>query len=122
MHNISSYKNFFWKHGADAYVLKEDAQSELKEVVISVINGDRIFPDRANLFHSEYQLNQLSFSVKEKRVLSALIESNSTEQISNMLDLTKKEVLEIRHRLLDKTGAKNTQQLIEFTLDYNWIR
>ena len=122
MHNISSYKNFFWKNGAAAYVLKEDAQSELKDIISRVKNGDRVFPSREMFVHTAYQLNQLCFSEKEKKILSALIESNSTEEISVSLQISKTEVLEMRHRLLEKTGAKNTQQLIKYTLDYNWIR
>lgn len=122
MHNIFSYKNFFLKHGAHAYVLKEDAQSELKDVIATVLNGGRVFPKLDTQKFTDYQLNQLTFSTNEKALLSALLDSLDTEIIAEKLNLTNNEVLAMRQKLLKKTGAKNTQQLVLFTINYNWIR
>lgn len=122
MHNIASYKKFFWKNGASAYVLKEDAESELKEVIEAVIDGKRVFPELDVTADDDFRLNQLTFSQQEIQLLAALLETIDTKEICDRLNCSKKEVLELRKKLLTKSGAQNTQQLVNYAIDYNWIR
>ncbi len=122
MHNITSYKQFFWENGASAYVLKEDAQLELKDIITATTNGKRVFPILKEPFDDDYRLNQLTFSEQEKNLLAALIETIDTDKIANKLHLSTIDVLNLRLKLLEKTSAKSTHQLINFALDYNWIR
>ena len=122
MHNITSYKQFFWKNGASAYVLKEDAQLELKDIISATNSGKRVFPILKEPFDNDYRLNQLTFSVQEKELLEALIETIDTDKIAAKLHLSSIEVLNLRLKLLQKTNAKSSHQLIKFALDYNWIR
>lgn len=122
MHNITSYKRFFWNAGASAYVLKEDAQSNLKCIVDSVLKGERVFPKEFENEVNDYRLNQLTFTDIESRLLKALVDNIGDEELDKTLNCTKKEVLNLRRKLLTKSGAQNTQQLINYALDYNWIR
>ena len=59
MHNISSYKKFFLAHGAQAYVLKENAQAELSDIIEAVLDGKTVFPKDFDLPLTDYNLNQL---------------------------------------------------------------
>lgn len=122
MHNISSYKRFFWNAGACAYVLKEDAQSNLKQIIDSVLNGERVFPKEFDTGEKDYRLNQLTFTDIESRLLKALVDNIRDDELDKTLNCSKKDVLNLRRKLLTKSGAKNTQQLINYALDYNWIR
>jgi len=122
MHNITSYINFFHKQGAHAYVLKEDAESELRDVIETVLTGRIVFPKDLNIKNNDYRLNQLSFSALEKRLLSAMLETLNTEEIAAKLSLKTPDVLQLKHTLLEKTGASNTQELLVHTVEYNWIR
>lgn len=122
MHNISSYKRFFWNAGACAYVLKEDAQSNLKQIIDSVLNGERVFPKEFDTGEKDYRLNQLTFTDIESRLLKALVDNIKDDELDKTLNCSKKDVLNLRRKLLTKSGAKNTQQLINYALDYNWIR
>ena len=122
MHNITSYKRFFWNAGASAYVLKEDAQSNLKCIIDSVLKGDRVFPEPVEGELTDYRLNQLTFTDIENRLLKALVDNINDDELDKTLNCTKKDVLNLRRKLLTKSGAQNTQQLINYALDYNWIR
>ena len=122
MHNITSYKRFFWNAGASAYVLKEDAQADLKNIIIAVLEGDRIFPDHVETQIDDYRLNQLTFTKTERKLLEALVNNVNDDDLDQILNCTKKDVLNLRRKLLTKAGAKNTQQLINYAIDYNWIR
>lgn len=122
MHNITSYKSFFLEQGAHAYVLKEDAESELKDVIKAVLTGSLVFPTELNVKINDYRLNQLSFSEREKTLLSTMLETINTEDIARRLSITTTDVLNLKHALLQKTGASNTQELLLFTAEYNWIR
>jgi DNA-binding NarL/FixJ family response regulator len=122
MHNISSYKKFFLAHGAQAYVLKENAQAELSDIIEAVLDGKTVFPKEFDLPLTDYNLNQLNFSDLEKKLLSALLETLDTDEISKLLELSASDILNVKLSLLEKTGAKNTQQLVSYAIDYNWIR
>lgn len=122
MHNISSYKRFFWNAGASAYVLKEDAQSNLTCIINSVLKGERVFPKEFETEVNDYRLNQLTFTKIERRLLKALVDNIRDDELDKVLSCTKKDVLNLRRKLLTKSGAQNTQQLINYALDYNWIR
>lgn len=123
MHNISSYKRFFWNAGASAYVLKEDAETDLKHIIEAVQKGKRVFPKQLEQnTNNDYRLNQLTFTEIEKQLLCALIENVHDDELNITLKCSKKEVLNLRRKLLTKSGAENTQQLINYAVDYNWVR
>ena len=122
MHNINSYKKFFLEQGAHAYVLKEDAGSKLEDVIQSVLDGQKVFPEDLNENIDRYQLNQLNFSETEKNLLSNMLETLNTEALAKKLAMSTNEVLNLKLALLKKTGAVNTQELLLFTVEYNWIR
>lgn len=122
MHNISSYKNFFWKAGASAYLLKEDATLDLKHTIQTVLNGNRVFPSSNELPIDNYRLNQLTFTDSEKLLLQSLLDEKNTDEIAEVLSCSTKEVFNLRRKILTKTGAKNTHQLINYAIDYNWLR
>ncbi len=122
MHNISSYRNFFYNAGAHAYILKEDGEQELKDVIKTILTGQKVFPKANNAELDEYRLNQLTFTEQEKSLLNVLLSTQETEEIVKQIKLSKTEILNLRRRLIEKSGAKNTQELLNFTIDYNWIR
>lgn len=122
MHNIASYINFFYQQGANAYVLKEDAQLDLKDVINKVLVGERIFPNIETLVDQDYRLNQLTFTETEKRMLAALLETTDTDELVDKLNCNKLDILNMRRKLLNKCNAENTQQLINYTRKYHWIR
>ena len=122
MHNNKSYKDFFWKNGAHAYILKEEAEADLKDVIVRVLNGERVFSGECAETNNAYRLNQLNFSTAEKDLLSQLLITLDTDEIASKLSWTKKQVLDSKRLILARCGAANTQELLQFIIDYNWIR
>jgi len=120
MHKIQSYINFFKSKGAHAYIAKEDSTEEMALIIERALNNQTTFPDDSLPIDQDYRLNQLTFTDVEKKMLTALKQQISTENIATLLGIDSSEVFNLRKKLLFKTGAENSSKLLQLAEEYNW--
>jgi DNA-binding NarL/FixJ family response regulator len=120
MHKIQSYINFFKNHGAHAYIAKEDSTEEMADIIKRALQNQTTFPDDSVSIDQDYRLNQLSFTPIEKEMLQALKQKINNDQIAIKLNVDKIEVLNLRKKLLFKTGAESSNHLLQLAEEYNW--
>lgn len=121
MHNLPSYIGFFKTNGAHAYVLKENAMEDLARIVAEVLAGNFVFPLLLPIEDSHYRLHQLQFTAFEKSVFRALREGFNNDKLMQQLGLSKNDLTEIRKKLLLKTCAQNTTDMLKLAEEHNWL-
>lgn len=112
--------------GASGLISKTGASSELAEGIRAVYRGDSFLsPSVAKLLVENYQqtshdrvqkdpYNQLT--EREREVLKLLAEGYSTQEIADMLIITRKTVEGHKTNLMAKLGIHNKIDLVKYTL------
>jgi DNA-binding NarL/FixJ family response regulator len=117
------------KAGAVGYLLKNSNEQEIKQGIISVIEGQPFYSPK--VLHTV--MNSLSTSItkkkksrfesniplteREKEVLVLIIKEFSNQEIADKLYISKRTVDAHKRNLLEKTGAKNVAGLVIFALN-----
>jgi DNA-binding NarL/FixJ family response regulator len=115
--------------GADGYVLKESAGSEVLAAVRAVHAGRRYLCKKilkrlsdidAHPKHSGYNIKAQSpldrLSPRERQILQFVVEGKSSSQIADKLSLSAKTVDTYRSRLMCKLGATDRTGLIKIAI------
>ena len=108
--------------GAQGYVLKESAGSELVDAVRTVLRGERVFSPKIDLAALETYLNKRPanplelLSAREREVLQLTVEGYSSAVIAEKLGLSPKTVETYRSRLMTKLGVGDITELVRFAI------
>jgi DNA-binding NarL/FixJ family response regulator len=108
--------------GADGYLLKEAAGTELVTAVRSVQNG-RKYVSRA-LGHVDIDLRAAhpsalaALSARERQVLQLVVEGKSSNDIAAIVHLSRKTVETYRSRLMKKLGVTDVAALVKFAVKH----
>jgi DNA-binding NarL/FixJ family response regulator len=108
--------------GAQGYVLKESAGSELVDAVRTVLRGERVFSPKIDLSALETYLNKRPanplelLSAREREVLQLTVEGYSSAVIAEKLGLSPKTVETYRSRLMTKLGVGDITELVRFAI------
>lgn len=111
--------------GASGFLQKEEADSEtLRAAVESLAAGRRYITPSIAARLAEFvsapnagKAPSERLSDRELQVLSMMGTGKSVSEVADDLTLSVKTVSTYRSRILDKTGMKNTAQLIRYALD-----
>jgi len=125
MHEEIGYFNQMVEVGADAFLLKKTTKDELDTAIKSVISGE-------NYFSKEFVCNikapvikkkqtNVDLSKREIEILELICKGYSNIEMAKMLNLSQKTVDGHRTRLLEKTGAKNSANLVMFAIQNNIV-
>lgn len=128
MHSSSEHIFQALRAGAQGYLLKEVAGSEVIQAVRVVNAGGRYLSQKvADLVIDEY-LRQGEAAVgdsplarlapREREILQLVAEGKSTTEIAQILPLSPKSVETYRSRLMKKLGLKDLSALIKFALQH----
>lgn len=124
MHRVRRYMEHFHQNGANGYVLKSGELGELVDALKIVYKGDRYFPESVigiKAKDDDYEDNQIQLTEAEKFTLRSLYANRSNKEISESLDISINEVIDIRKSLLFKSNAVNTRELLEYAKHKKWI-
>jgi len=103
---------------AHGILFKEADANELKEVIASVMRGERGFCSVSkemvlnNMAYTE--IPYVNFNKYETMLVKLMTEGKTSKEIGVVLSKTEKAVKRLREDLLKKTKAKNTSELIAF--------
>lgn len=116
----STYLNRAREVGAEGFWYKDATESELMNVIASVMNGKTVYPDRPPRV-SVGIANNYDFSEAELRVLRPLVDGDSYSEIAARLNISPETVKTHVSHMLQKTGFKSKTQLVAQIIKKNVI-
>jgi DNA-binding NarL/FixJ family response regulator len=126
MHATAEYIQRALQAGAQGYVLKESAGSEVIEAVRTVHAGQRYLNPKVsnrliNDIISAREPGQVSnpltsLSPREREILQLVVEGNSSIDIATALSLSPNTVDTYRSRLMRKLGMSDVPSLVKFAI------
>lgn len=132
MYDEEEYIKEVMRSGANSYVLKKSADTELMESIIRIHNGRRYLNE--NL--SQSLLNSLLYtntdlpdvqnpyrvlSVREREVLRFLAHGHTNSEIAAMLSLSPKTIDTYRSRIMNKLNIHKKSDLVNYAIQYKLI-
>jgi len=118
MFGESEYYSALVEMGIKGFVLKDADNEEFFLAIQKILNGGTYFSQE--LLLAIIKKNTLSTPVKlsrrEKEILNAIGQGLSNQEISTLLAISQRTVERHRTNLLEKTGSKNSIQLIIYAL------
>jgi len=130
-HEGEGYLREMCKIGADGYVLKISAGSELVKAIALVAKGGKYF-DAA--LASEALAKQLTglpttnetpvgeLSAREQEVLKLLAWGYSNKEIAAQISLSVKTVETYKARIGDKLGLRSRTEMVRYALGQGWLK
>ncbi len=121
MYSDPYYQELMFKAGASAYVLKNEAISELVDAIQAVLFGKRFvspFVIQQNASHSgrNADLDKQVLSEREIEVLRLLVQGRRTREVAESLGISTKTVETYRGRVMLKLGIDNLAELVKFAI------
>ena len=127
MHKNDEYVYECLVNGAQGYVLKEDADTELLSAITSIQrNNIYISPSfTSDVIKKLVQHNSLKgnsrrkpgyqdLTPREREILKLVAEGNSNKKIADKLHISVRTVEHHRQNLMNKVGAQNTASLVRY--------
>jgi len=112
--------------GAKGFLLKNASKEDLERAFITVMNGKNYFSEDlisllASLYLTQKQLKDTEkeipkFSERELEILELICKGYTSVEIGEMLGLSNRTVDGHRAIMMEKIGAKNTVQLVTFSI------
>jgi len=120
MHHSAEHIYRALQAGAQGYLLKECAGSEVVTAVLTIMKGKRFFgqgvePPLERRHGVKSPLDSLSR--REQEIMQLVVEGKTSAEIAKTLSLSPKSVETYRSRLMLKLGVKNIPTLVKFALE-----
>lgn len=111
--------------GACGFLLKDSALDEVLEAIHTVMEGGTFFAEALLDTISSRIRNILecedALSTREQEVLVAVCQGLSNQEIADTLFISKRTVDKHRANILEKTGCKNTANLVVYAIKHHLI-
>jgi DNA-binding NarL/FixJ family response regulator len=119
MHARIEYVEHAFLAGANGYVLKESAATELVAAVRAVHAGER-YVSRGLPRRAEHELSGPDplerLSAREMEVLKLVVEGNTSNEMATQLGLSPKSIDTYRSRLMAKLDVEHLPALVKFAI------
>lgn len=107
--------------GADGYLLKNTSLAELVQAIEIVHKGSVYFTPSAGAhlttrLRQEKEQKKVSLTKRETEILTLICDGNSSKEIATTLYVSKRTVDSFREKIIQKTGVKNTFQLLRYAI------
>ena len=124
MHKKKEFLRQALRDGADGFLLKEDAGSELIRAVQTVRNGGKyLSPLLTNVLTSlaVEEENPEVLTTREREVLKLLAEGKRTIEIAAALYISPHTVRRHRSNIMEKLNIKNLADLVKYAISQSYI-
>jgi DNA-binding NarL/FixJ family response regulator len=109
--------------GANGYLLKNSAASELFQAIDSVLQSKNyVSPEITEGMIGEFIKNPTgekvhhSLTVRQREVLQLLAEGNTMKEIASVLHITPRTVAFHKYQIMDQLNIKNNSELIQYAV------
>jgi DNA-binding NarL/FixJ family response regulator len=127
MHKDREYLYHAFTAGAEGYLLKEDADTELLAAIDTLRQGGTyisplLAPQLADLFMEQAQpagkpwLSGEPLTVREREVIKLIAEGKSSKEIGGLLFISSRTVQHHRANLMRKLNLKKTADLVKYAI------
>ena len=124
MHKKKEFLRQALRDGADGFLLKEDAGSELIRAVQTVRTGGKyLSPLLASVLTSlavEQEKTEV-LTMREREVLKLLAEGNRTKEIAAALYISPHTVRRHRSNIMEKLNIQNLADLVKYAISQSYI-
>lgn len=132
MYDDEEYIKEVMRSGANSYVLKKSADTELMESIIKIHKGKRYLSEHLSqtlldsLLHSaanppDNHHPYRVLSVREREVLRYLALGYTNGEIANTLSLSPKTIDTYRSRLMNKLNVHKKSDLVNYAIQYKLL-
>lgn len=132
MYDDAEYITEVMRSGANGYVLKKSADTELIECIIKIHTGKKYLNETLsqsllnNIGHSwssapDQQSPYTLLSTREREVLRYLAHGHTNSEIANMLSLSPKTIDTYRSRIMSKLNLHKKSDLVNYAIQYHLI-
>jgi len=127
MHKDREYLYHAFTAGAEGYLLKEDADTELLAAIDTLRQGGTyisplLSPQLADLFMEQAQpagkpwLSGESLTVREREIIKLIAEGKSSKEIGGLLFISSRTVQHHRANIMRKLNLKKTADLVKYAI------
>jgi two-component system response regulator NreC len=132
MYDDEEYIKEVMRSGANSYVLKKSADTELMESIIKIHKGKRYLSEHLSqsllnsLLHTasnppDNQHPYRVLSVREREVLRFLALGYTNGEIANTLSLSPKTIDTYRSRIMNKLNIHKKSDLVNYAIQYKLL-
>lgn len=132
MYDDEEYVKEVMRAGADGYILKKSADTELIEGIVKVHSGKKYLPESLsdklldNLLRApeegpDHHDPYLLLSAREREVLRFLAQGYTNSEIGENLSLSPKTIDTYRSRIMDKLKVNRKSELVNYAIKYKLI-
>ena len=125
MHKNMEYLYNVISAGADGYMLKEDADSELfsaietirqEETYISPLLANEVKDNLIQIYRGKSQHPYENLSTRERQIVKLISEGKSTKEIADLLFISVRTVEHHRANIMEKLNIKKIADLIKYAI------
>ncbi|MEN6413289.1 MAG: response regulator transcription factor [Veillonellales bacterium] len=132
MYDDEEYIKEVMRAGADGYVLKKSADTELIEGILKIHAGKRYLNETISqtlidsLLHSsvnepDSRNPYVLLSIREREVLRFLAQGHTNSEIAKLLSISAKTVDTYRSRVMNKLNVRKKSELVNYAIHYKLI-
>ncbi|GBG56399.1 response regulator transcription factor [bacterium BFN5] len=132
MYDDEEYIKEVMRSGADGYVLKKSADTELIEGIIKIYSGKKYLNEtisqtlidsllRTATNEPEGTNPYILLSIREREVLRFLAKGHTNSEIADMLSLSPKTVDTYRSRIMSKLNLRKKSELVNYAMQHKLI-
>jgi DNA-binding NarL/FixJ family response regulator len=129
MHYTKDYARAAAKAGAQGYVLKSDAESELLAAIGALLAGktyftnpDREYPDESKAATAkDAEDSPQNLTPREKQVLKLLAEGKSNKQLASVLGISTRTAENHRARVMHKLDLRSLSDLVRYAVRHRIV-
>jgi DNA-binding NarL/FixJ family response regulator len=132
MYDDEEYITEVMRSGANGYVLKKSADTELMECIIKIHTGQKYLNESLSqsllnrIQHTltdapDHQSPYVLLSTREREVLRFLAHGHTNSEIANMLSLSPKTVDTYRSRIMNKLNLHKKSDLVNYAIQWHLV-
>ena len=132
MHRDKEYIHQALASGADGYLLKEDADTELFSAINTIREGSLYVSPSLSQELTAYwrqtcrkaarlSLEGSCLTTREREVLKLIAEGKSSRQVAELLCISARTVDHHRASIMDKLDLRNTADLVKFAIQKGYV-
>lgn len=132
MYDDEEYIKEVMRAGADGYVLKKSADTELIEGIVKIHSGKMYLNEKVSqtliesLLHTaavepDIRNPYVLLSIREREVLRFLAQGYSNSEIADLLSISAKTVDTYRSRVMNKLSLRKKSELVNYAIKYKLI-
>jgi len=131
MHNDEDYLLCAISAGADGYLLKQDADTDLFSAIDSIWQGNYyispiltkgLIDNFVHMCRGTYRVNSCHLSLREREILKLIADGKTSKDIAKMLFISPRTVDNHRTKIMEKLHLRTIPALVKYAIIKEYLR